>query len=140
MVCLWILFAAYSILPANTPPTSQDSLWNTLVSGVIINKNCTDRLIDETISVRIYKNGIRIAEVEATDGMFAKDLLGEANPEDLIEVVVWRGRDSYGPIHSGKTIRTYLQRAQNLIIPIGYRNKRYGCYRRGTRILFINNI
>ncbi|MEY3444096.1 MAG: hypothetical protein RLZZ519_2377 [Bacteroidota bacterium] len=109
---------------------------NTLVTGVIINTD--GDLIPKDVDVRIYLNGERIAIVKSQHGLFAVDLKGIANPEDQIEIVIWKENFSDKDFHDGKTIRTTVAAAQNLKMRISYTliYPRRG----GGRTLYINNI
>jgi hypothetical protein len=105
---------------------------NTLLSGVILDKE--DNLIKREIPVRVYRNGVRIAELTPVNGMFTFDLKGQVDANDAIDVVIWPEREDRWGHHGGKTIHVNAATAQNVIMKIDYE------YRRGCRTVYINNI
>ncbi len=133
IIAAFLFYALPNFLHATNPPALEKHE-NTLVTGVVVSK--AEYLIKAEIPVRIYRNGVRIAEIMPENGMFVYDLKGIADRNDLIEVVIWPERINKYNRHSGKTIRTDLAHAQNLSLEI-----EYSCPpRRGCRCVYINNI
>ncbi len=122
--------------PGKTKPAPSPKT-NTLVTGVILNTD--GELIPKDVDVRIYFNGERIAIAKSQHGLFAVDLKGIANPEDQIEIVIWKENFSDKDFHDGKTIRTTVAEAQNLKMRISY-TLILPPRRGGGRTLYINNI
>lgn len=122
--------------------TPGDTLRNTWVTGTVYyGKTNRDFQHRDSLTVKIYRNGVRIAVAPCANGLFRVNLAGIAKPQDLIEVVIWRGKETGTTVHSGKTIRTYVQYAQNLEMEISYHRYRFGYPpRRCCRRLYINNI
>jgi hypothetical protein len=132
LVTMLFLLPAFLYAAGSEEPKRKE---NTLVTGVVVSRS--DYLIKDQIPVRIYKNGIPIAEIIPENGMFVLDLKGLADQDDQIEVVIWPERVNRFDRHSGKSIRTNLAHAQNLKLSIAYVSGR--SYGHG-RTLYINNI
>lgn len=115
-----------------TEKTSAPPL-NTLLTAVVTDQYGT---MKSTLAVRIYRNGVRIAEVIPNYGLVAIDLAGKADARDVIEVVVWPERFGRHNRHEGKRIRTNLAHAQNLLLAVDFTYP----HRRGQRTLYINDI
>ena len=116
IIAAFLFYALPNFLHATNPPALEKHE-NTLVTGVVVSK--AEYLIKAEIPVRIYRNGVRIAEIMPENG-----------------VVIWPERINKYNRHSGKTIRTDLAHAQNLSLEI-----EYSCPpRRGCRCVYINNI
>lgn len=133
MVQPWVVAKGHDAgdKPRKEAPKAKPTV-NTLLSGVILDKG--DNLITQEIPVRVYRNGVRIAEITPQNGMFTFDLKGKVDANDDIDVVIWPERENRWNQHGGKTIRVNVASAQNLLMKIDY------VHRRGCRTVYINNI
>lgn len=108
-----------SLFASNPPAPNKPA--NTLLTGVVVSRS--NFLITAEIPVRIYRNGVPIAELIPQNGMFVIDLKDLADQDDMIEVVIWPERINKYDHRSGKSIRTDLAHAQNLSLHISYNIK-----------------
>lgn len=97
---------------------NQPILWNTLITGVIRERE--GFTVDDQTKVVIYQDGKQIAATKVRSLMFVIDLKGIAKPESVIEVCIPGKSEGYGWERKVRRIEVQLHRAQNLLVQLVY--------------------